>query len=170
MWRRRSRRRSVTTILSAPSRSAPKRPIIRRARAERGATKGNRLRTRKRKARAARRRRKRNQWIPTTKLHSPIITPAEMRAAEGAAFARGISAEKLMEQAGERIAYALIRFFPRAGRCVVFAGKGHNAGDALVAARWLAQAGWEIETRLVYPEKELSGLTNRKLEDLRAVG
>ena len=36
-----------------------------------------------------------------------------------------------------------------------------------MAARWLAQAGWEIETRLIFPEKELSALTKRKLSVLR---
>ena len=86
-----------------------------------------------------------------------------MRAAEEAAFARGISAEALMEEAGAGIARALAKFFPRAGKCLVFAGKGHNAGDALVAARWLAQMGWEIETRLIFPEKELSALTKSEV-------
>jgi len=90
-----------------------------------------------------------------------------MRAAEEAAFARGISAEALMEQAGAGIARAITKFFPHAGKCLVFAGKGHNAGDALVAARLLAQAGWEIETRLIFPEEELSSLTNLKLKALR---
>ena len=68
-----------------------------------------------------------------------------MRAAEEAAFARGITAEALMDQAGERIARALTRFFPRPGKCIVFAGKGHNAGDALVAARWLARNDSDAE-------------------------
>jgi hydroxyethylthiazole kinase-like uncharacterized protein yjeF len=90
-----------------------------------------------------------------------------MRAAEEAAFARGISAEALMEKAGAGIARSIVKFFPRAGKCIVFAGKGHNAGDAFVAARWLAQAGWEIETRLVFPEEELSALTSQKLRELR---
>jgi ADP-dependent NAD(P)H-hydrate dehydratase / NAD(P)H-hydrate epimerase len=89
-----------------------------------------------------------------------------MRDAEEAAFARGISAETLMEEAGAGIARAIENFFPRPGKCLVFAGKGHNAGDALVAARWLAQMGWEIETRLIFPEKELSTLTSRKLNAL----
>ncbi len=71
-----------------------------------------------------------------------------------------------MEEAGVGIARAIAKFFPRAGKCLVFAGKGHNAGDAFVAARWLAQAGWEIETRLVFPEKELSALTSKKLGEL----
>ena len=91
-----------------------------------------------------------------------------MRAAEEAAFARGITAETLMEEAGKRIARAIAKFFPRTGRCIAFAGKGHNAGDALVAARWLAEAGWELETRLMFPEQELSGLTSRKFRELSA--
>ncbi len=91
-----------------------------------------------------------------------------MRAAEEAAFARGITAEALMEQAGAGIARALAKFFPRPGRCLVFAGKGHNAGDAFVAARRLAEVGWQIETRLVYPENELSSLTSQKLHELNA--
>ena len=89
-----------------------------------------------------------------------------MRTAEEAAFARGITAEALMEQAGEGIARAIAKFFPRPGKCIVFAGKGHNAGDAFVAARWLAQWGWEIETRLVFAEKDLSPLTSTKLKEL----
>ncbi len=91
-----------------------------------------------------------------------------MRATEEAAFARGVSADALMEKAGEGIARAVMKFFPTAGKCIVFAGKGHNAGDAFVAARWLAQAGWEIETRLVFPEKELSALTSEKLRELES--
>jgi len=99
-------------------------------------------------------------------VHSPIITPAQMRAAEEAAFARGITAEALMERAGAGIARAVTKFFPRPGRCIVFAGKGHNAGDAFVGARWLAQAGWKIDTRLIFPQKELTALTTRKWRQL----
>ncbi len=91
-----------------------------------------------------------------------------MRAAEERAFAAGVSAEALMEEAGEGIARALAKFFPEPGRCVVFAGKGHNAGDAFVAARRLAAFGWAIETHLVYPESKLSKLTAKKLRELRA--
>ena len=100
-------------------------------------------------------------------MRSPIISPAAMRAAEEAAFAKGISAEALMEEAGVGIAQAIVKFFPRAGGCVVFAGKGHNAGDAFVAGRELAQAGWQIETRLIFPEKEFRALTKKKLGQLQ---
>ena len=91
-----------------------------------------------------------------------------MRAAEEAAFARGNTAEALMEEAGAGIARSIVKFFPRPGKCIVFAGKGHNAGDAFVAARHLAQAGWEIQSRVIFPKKELSGLTKKKLSELVA--
>ena len=74
-----------------------------------------------------------------------------------------------MEEAGEGIARALTKLFKGPGLCVVFSGKGHNAGDAFVAARFLAEAGWAIETRLVYPEEDLAELTLRKLIELRAI-
>lgn len=91
-----------------------------------------------------------------------------MRAAEERAFASGVTAEALMEEAGEGIARSLAKFFPQPGRCLVFAGKGHNAGDAFVAARRLAALGWSIETRLAFPENKLSKLTAKKLRELRA--
>ena len=158
--------RPITTILSAPSRSVPRRTVRRRAPVARNRPPVARRRAqeqhKEKEFDRARQRRRRKRWTPTNNLHSPIITPAQMRAAEEAAFARGITAETLMEQAGAGIARAVAKFFPRAGKCLVFAGKGHNAGDALVAARWLAEVGWEIETRLVFPEKELSALTSQE--------
>ena len=54
--------------------------------------------------------------------------------------------------------------FSRAGTCLVYAGKGHNGGDALVAAEFLQRAGWRIELRLPFPESECSELTRKKLQ------
>src|ERR1044072_9002433 len=90
-----------------------------------------------------------------------------MRAAETAAFARGIDAETLMDQAGAGIARTVTRFFCQPGRCMVFAGKGNNAGDALVAAEHLLRRGWKIEVRLAFPEGDCGGLMRKKLEHLR---
>src|SRR5437879_2153971 len=90
-----------------------------------------------------------------------------MREAEEAAFARGVQVEALMDQAGAGVARAVQEFFPQPGTCIVFAGKGHNGGDALVAAECLQQAGWKIDTRIVYPEEEGSELTRKKLQALR---
>src|SRR5256714_12114031 len=85
-----------------------------------------------------------------------------MRAAEEAAFARGVEVEALMDRAGGGVAAAARKFFPRAGRAIVFVGKGHNGGDALVAAGLLKQAGWEIDPRLIFPESDCAGLTRKK--------
>lgn len=90
-----------------------------------------------------------------------------MRAAEEAAFARGIEVEALMDEAGAGVARAVQQFFPRPGACIVYAGKGHNGGDALVAAERLQREGWKVEVRLPFPEDDYSELTGRKLAALR---
>src|SRR4051812_50001560 len=89
-----------------------------------------------------------------------------MRAAEQNAFDRGIAVEALMDEAGAGVARAVRQFFPSAGTCAVYAGKGHNGGDALVAARALQACGWKIELHLTYPENECSELTRKKLAEL----
>ena len=90
-----------------------------------------------------------------------------MRAAEKAAFARGIEAETLMDRAGAGIARTVTRFFSKPGKCIVFAGKGNNAGDALVAAEHLLRCGWKIQVRLAFPEADCGRLMRKKLESLR---
>src|ERR1044071_8342189 len=85
-----------------------------------------------------------------------------MRAAEEAAFASGIQVEALMNKAGAGIAQAVTKFFQRPGRCIVFAGKGHNAGDALFAAQCLQQCGWKIEVHLPFNEADRSNLIRTK--------
>jgi NAD(P)H-hydrate epimerase len=90
-----------------------------------------------------------------------------MRAVEEAAFARGVEVEALMDKAGAGVAQAVTRFFHKPGRCIVFAGKGNNAGDALVAAERLRRLGWKIEVRLAFQERDCSGLMRKKLETLR---
>jgi NAD(P)H-hydrate epimerase len=89
-----------------------------------------------------------------------------MRAAEEAAFASGVQVEALMNEAGAGVARAVTKFFQKPGRCIVFAGKGHNAGDALFAAQCLEQRGWKIEVRLAFKEADCSDLTRKKLADL----
>src|SRR6516162_736987 len=89
-----------------------------------------------------------------------------MRAAEKAAFASGVQVETLMNEAGAGVARAVTKFFQKPGRCIVFAGKGHNAGDALFAAQCLEQRGWKIEVRLAFKEADCSDLTRKKLADL----
>ena len=97
----------------------------------------------------------------------PILTSTQMRAAEQAAFARGVQVEALMDQAGAGVAQTVAKFFANPGKCIVFAGKGHNAGDALVAAEVLRRRGWKIEVRLAFKQEDCSELMRKKLENLR---
>src|SRR5437764_5291310 len=90
-----------------------------------------------------------------------------MRDAENAAFARGISAEALMDQAAAGIAQAVQRFFPRPGHCLIFSGKGNNGGDALVAAARLKRAGWHTDVPLSFPELQCSDLLRKKITEFR---
>jgi hydroxyethylthiazole kinase-like uncharacterized protein yjeF len=99
-------------------------------------------------------------------LDSPILNSAQMRDAEEAAFARGIEVEALMDEAGAGIARAVREFFPHPGTCFVYAGKGHNGGDALVAAEHLKRAGWKIDLHLAFSESECGELTRKKLQTL----
>src|SRR2546430_4380350 len=90
-----------------------------------------------------------------------------MRAAEESAVALAVIMQTLMDQAGAGVACAVRQFFPTPARCIVFAGKGHNGGDALVAAEQLQRIGWKIDIRLPFAEESCSELTQKKLKALR---
>ncbi|MEM7384997.1 MAG: NAD(P)H-hydrate dehydratase [Verrucomicrobiota bacterium] len=98
-----------------------------------------------------------------------LVRPSEMKAAEEAAFARGIEAEALMEEAGAGIARVLEDHYPTPGRLRAYLGTGHNAGDALVVARLLTEKGWHTELRFASSsEDKLSPLTRKKLTEYQA--
>lgn len=95
------------------------------------------------------------------------VTLAEMLAAEAAALAKGWTEERLLDLAGERLGRALGRFFPTPGWVVGYLGKGHNAGDTLVALRVLRdQFGWQIATRNAFELADCAPLTRRKWREL----
>ncbi|TCP94319.1 hydroxyethylthiazole kinase-like uncharacterized protein yjeF/hydroxyethylthiazole kinase-like uncharacterized protein yjeF [Sphingomonas sp. PP-CE-1A-559] len=70
----------------------------------------------------------------------PVLTAAEMRAAEDAVIATGVSVETLMERAGTAIAEA-VRRLAGANEVLILCGPGNNGGDGYVAARVLAELG-----------------------------
>jgi len=72
----------------------------------------------------------------------PVLTPAEMAAADERAIAAGTPVEMLMERAGRAVAWAVRRVAGAAygRRVAIVCGKGNNGGDGLVAARVLR--GW----------------------------
>lgn len=91
-----------------------------------------------------------------------IISGAAMRALEEAVFKSGTSAEELMEEAGAAIAREVQRILPLPGVCLAVFGKGNNGGDALVAARRLAAAGWEVILIAASKPEKWGELTRRK--------
>jgi ADP-dependent NAD(P)H-hydrate dehydratase / NAD(P)H-hydrate epimerase len=75
----------------------------------------------------------------------------------------GVPALELMESAGRAVAEAVGELAPE-GPVRVVCGKGNNGGDGLVAARYLAAAGFEVEALLLWPADELSGDAAANLE------
>lgn len=73
----------------------------------------------------------------------PILTAAEMLAAERSAMAQGETVETLMERAGRAVAEAVWRF--GGGRpALILCGPGNNGGDGYVAARYLVKRGVDV--------------------------
>ncbi|MGV3663233.1 MAG: NAD(P)H-hydrate dehydratase [Prosthecobacter sp.] len=95
-----------------------------------------------------------------------IATCRQMQECEEAAFARGVTAFTLMEEAGIGIAAVVRQFAPRPGSLVLFLGKGNNAGDALVAARKLAEDGWKLFARLSCSPEAMKELPQRHFKEL----
>lgn len=94
------------------------------------------------------------------------VTCQQMKEIEDAAFEKGHTAESLMEQAGAGIAEVLLHYYPNKKSATGYLGKGHNAGDALVALRILREHGWQIGIRCEHELHELAPLTRRKLREL----
>jgi ADP-dependent NAD(P)H-hydrate dehydratase / NAD(P)H-hydrate epimerase len=74
----------------------------------------------------------------------PVLTAAEMRAAEDAAISAGTSVGVLMDRAGTAAAEAIWRF---AGPlpALVLCGPGNNGGDGYVVARELRARGVDVQ-------------------------
>jgi ADP-dependent NAD(P)H-hydrate dehydratase / NAD(P)H-hydrate epimerase len=97
----------------------------------------------------------------------PLYDAEGMRAVDRWAIEeRAIPSLELMEAAGRAVAEAVVALEPR-GPVRVVCGKGNNGGDGLVAARHLAEAGYEVEALLLWPPDELSGDAAANLERLR---
>jgi len=97
-----------------------------------------------------------------------IITRTAMLQIEQQTIGRGVSVDILMESAGAKLARCVTQFFPQPGLLVCYAGKGHNAGDAFVAARHLARQGWRVLVRSPFRSGDFAALTRQKLDLLGA--
>ena len=92
------------------------------------------------------------------------VTVGEMRSLEDAALAGPWTECILMQAAGERLGHSISRIFPKPGTIIAYLGKGHNAGDALVALRTLGMIhGWRIMIRHAHPRDQWAPLTQEKM-------
>jgi len=74
-----------------------------------------------------------------------LFDSAQMRAADAAAIASGISGGTLMAAAGAAVAARLTDLFPACTHVMVLCGRGNNGGDGYVAARLLGLAGLDVQ-------------------------
>ncbi|MEK6278303.1 MAG: NAD(P)H-hydrate dehydratase [Actinomycetota bacterium] len=95
---------------------------------------------------------------------TPLYDAEGMRAIDRWAIEdQGVPSLELMETAGSAVARAVAELAPD-GPVRVVCGKGNNGGDGLVAARRLAETGFEAEALLLWAGEELSGDAAANLE------
>jgi hydroxyethylthiazole kinase-like uncharacterized protein yjeF len=85
-----------------------------------------------------------------------LLTTREMAEADRLATASGISGATLMENAGRAVADVVAARRPQ-GPIVVVAGPGNNGGDGFVAARVLAERGFEVRVALLGERDQIKG-------------
>jgi hydroxyethylthiazole kinase-like uncharacterized protein yjeF len=88
---------------------------------------------------------------------APLLSAAEMRAAEARAIERGTPGLVLMERAAEAVLAALQAQWPMLGagaRACVLCGPGGNGGDGYAVARLLAARGWTVELCALAPARQ----------------
>jgi NAD(P)H-hydrate epimerase len=86
-----------------------------------------------------------------------LLTGAQMRAAEQAAFARGLPSFEAMRRAGVAVAEAIVARWRSAGEAHVLCGPGNNGGDGFIAAATLRAAGWRVMVHALRGKSDYSG-------------
>lgn len=109
----------------------------------------------------------------------PILSCAETKSVEARLLAGDTSLEwEAMQRAGRAVAEGVRRDFreygklPREARILVLVGKGHNGGDALIAAHALLRRlrHATADVLFVFSEDDLKPLTRRSWQDLQNDG
>ncbi len=81
-------------------------------------------------------------------------TQEQMRAIERRAIAGGLSARRLMENAGTAAANVIMQAMGAPRETVILCGKGNNGGDGLVIARKLRENGYSVTVVLTAGEPD----------------
>jgi ADP-dependent NAD(P)H-hydrate dehydratase / NAD(P)H-hydrate epimerase len=95
-----------------------------------------------------------------------IVSVAQMRALEAAAFASGISEAALQERAGHAVAEEISDLLAPGERVVVLVGHGNNGRDGMVAAEWLSRHQTAVDLVLAPRHAVSAG----ELARLRSIG
>lgn len=74
-----------------------------------------------------------------------IYTAEDVRDIDGQAERQGFSLFALMENAGRQVAETFIQWIEKDTYILILAGRGNNGGDGIVLARYLKQAGYQVE-------------------------
>jgi ADP-dependent NAD(P)H-hydrate dehydratase / NAD(P)H-hydrate epimerase len=90
-------------------------------------------------------------------MRQTIVTSEQMRQADQAAVAAGVSTFDLMQRAGQAVADAMQQAAPDTGRMVIVAGGGNNAGDAYAAAKELAALKGRVTVVALVDPAKLKG-------------
>lgn len=86
-----------------------------------------------------------------------LVTAAQMQALDRQAITeRNIPSIALMERAGMELANVVESAIPKPGPIGVVLGRGNNAGDGLVAARYLSMRGYQLHLFLTSPSTDFS--------------
>jgi len=91
----------------------------------------------------------------------PILTAAEMRAAEEAVIVEGSSVAALMEVAGAGVAEA-VRRLAAGAPALILCGPGNNGGDGYVAARILQANGVEVRIAAAGEPRSAAAIAARR--------
>jgi ADP-dependent NAD(P)H-hydrate dehydratase / NAD(P)H-hydrate epimerase len=86
-----------------------------------------------------------------------LLSTAEMAEADRLTIAGGVAGLALMERAGRAVADCVAAREPPGSRIVVVAGPGNNGGDGFVAARILAERGYQVRVLLLGGRERLRG-------------
>jgi len=111
-------------------------------------------------------------WPAVPWSRVPSVSSDAIRKADAEALTRfGIEPLQLMEIAGWQVARFVNDFLGglQGKRVLVVAGAGNNGGDALVAARFIAQRGASVRVSLVTP-KDAGSLAAQHARTARALG
>jgi hydroxyethylthiazole kinase-like uncharacterized protein yjeF len=101
-----------------------------------------------------------------------VVTPQQMQEIDRTAMEQyGIPGMVLMENAGRSVADQVLRLSGRQTPVVVlFAGKGNNGGDAMVAARHLFNGGASVKVFLVGSAEDVKGDSLANMDILARMG